>query len=303
MAAGQAAGCLHTMAVTLSQINDKERVFLLNAPVLSSGLFGDTANSVVDRFQEAKRQAAAFEKCLPCHSQSVRAPPIKKSKSGALPLVPLPRNRKGGWCSRLKSSMEVTDLRTVIFNKRLQGSRFKVNSGFNLQERLQPKGPDSFSLGHLRAGPSGEERYTPQYTVPVSPRCPQEIVPLPLPPSVLQGTAISSEFFFQLPPRNVVVLRGSLPLKVCLEQLYRPPPAGHPLQGTKLVAQSTPEASLERLVPLVHFLAAWKLLPNLSQWVLYTVERGYNIQLGSRPPLFNGVFPTQVGPRQALVME
>ncbi len=31
MAAGQAAGCLHTMAVTLSQINHKDRVFLLNA--------------------------------------------------------------------------------------------------------------------------------------------------------------------------------------------------------------------------------------------------------------------------------
>ncbi len=99
-----------------------------------------------------------------------------------------------------------------------------------------------------------------------------------------------------------MVLRGSLPLKVCLEQLD-PPPAGHPLQGTKLVAQSTPEASLERLVPLVHFLAAWELLPNVSQWVLYTVERGYNIQFGSRPPLFNGVFPTLVDPEQALVME
>ncbi len=59
----------------------------------------------------------------------------------------------------------------------------------------------------------------------------------------------------------------------------------------------------ERLVPLVHFLAAWKLLPNVSQWVLRTVERGYKIQFGSRPPLFNGVFPTLVGPEQALVME
>ncbi len=39
------------------------------------------------------------------------------------------------------------------------------------------------------------------------------------------------------------------------------------------------------------------------QWVLHTVERGYKIQFGSRPPLFNGVFPTLVGPEQALVME
>ncbi len=139
--------------------------------------------------------------------------------------------------------------------------------------------------------------------MPVSPQCPQEIVPLPLPPLVLQGTAVSSECFSQLPPGNVAVLRGSLPPKKCLEQLDRPFPAGPPLQGTELAVQSTPEASLERLVPLVHFLAAWKLLPNVSQWVLRTVERGYKIQFGLRPPLFNGVFPTLVGPEQALVME
>ncbi len=139
--------------------------------------------------------------------------------------------------------------------------------------------------------------------VPVSPQCPQEIVPLPLPPSVLQDTVISSESFSQLLPRNVAALRGSLPLKTCLEQLDRPSPAGYPFQGTELAVQSIPEASLERLVPLVHYLAAWKLLPNVSQWVLHTVERGYKIQFGSRSPLFNGVFPTLVGPKQALVME
>ncbi len=169
--------------------------------------------------------------------------------------------------------------------------------------RLWPNSPDNYGPGQLGADPSGEERYTPQNMVPVSPQCPQEIVPLPLPPSVLQDTVISSESFSQLLPRNVAALRGSLPLKTCLEQLDRPSPAGYPFQGTELAVQSIPEASLERLVPLVHYLAAWKLLPNVSQWVLHTVERGYKIQFGSRSPLFNGVFPTLVGPKQALVME
>ncbi len=91
----------------------------------------------------------------------------------------------------------------------------------------------------------GEERYTPPNTVPVSPQCSQEIIPLPLPPLVLQGTAISSESLSQLPPGNVAALRGSLPLKVCSEQLDRPSPAGYPLQGTELSVQSIPEASLE----------------------------------------------------------
>ncbi len=57
----------------------------------------------------------------------------------------------------------------------------------------------------MRAGPSGEERFTPHYTVPVSPQCPQEISLLTLP--VFQGAAVSSEHFSQsLPPRNVAEL-------------------------------------------------------------------------------------------------
>ncbi len=51
---------------------------------------------------------------------------------------------------------------------------------------------------------------------------------------------------------------------------------------------------------LVDYLAAWKLLPNMSWWVMHTVEQGYRSAL---PPPFNGVIPTLVGPEQALVME
>ncbi len=73
--------------------------------------------------------------------------------------------------------------------------------------------------------------------------------------------------------------------------------------GTELAALITPEASLERLVPLVDHLTAWKLLSNVSRWVPQTVERGYRIQFGSPPPQINWVIPTLVGPKQVLVME
>ncbi len=43
--------------LTLSQISEKDRIFLLDAPISQSGLFGDAVNSVIDRFQEAKKQA------------------------------------------------------------------------------------------------------------------------------------------------------------------------------------------------------------------------------------------------------
>ena len=90
--------------------------------------------------------------------------------------------------------------------------------------------------------------------MPVSPQCPQEI-DLPTLP-VFQGAAVSGERFSQLPPGNVAVLRGSRPPGRFPEQLVRPSPAGAPLQGTELTALMTPEISLEKLIPLVDYLAA-----------------------------------------------
>ncbi len=68
-------------------------------------------------------------------------------------------------------------LRTVVSNRRLLRQSW------------------CYSPGLMMAGPSGEERCTPHYTVPVSPQCPQEISRLTLP--VFQGAAVSSERFSQ----------------------------------------------------------------------------------------------------------
>ncbi|KAI2653671.1 Transposon Ty3-G Gag-Pol polyprotein [Labeo rohita] len=123
-------------------------------------------------------------------------------------------------------------------------------------------------------------------------------------PTVLQGTAASDEHLPRISPPGIVAEPGcSSPPRGSLEQLARQSPAGPPLQVSELVVQSIPEASLKRLVPLVDYLAAWKLLPNVSAWVLHTVEKGYAIQFGAPPPPFDWVFPTLVGPEQALVME
>ncbi|KAI2644187.1 Transposon Ty3-I Gag-Pol polyprotein [Labeo rohita] len=154
--------------------------------------------------------------------------------------------------------------------------------------------------GPLRAGPTGEGRGPPHSSVPVSPLCPREISLPTLPGFRAQRSPASPHL--SLPPGNVAELGSSPPLRGSLQQLVQLSPAGHPLQDTELAAQTTPEASLERLVPLVDYLAAWKLLPNVSAWVLRTVERGYRIQFGAPPP-FNGVFPTVVSPEQGLVME
>ncbi len=62
-------------------------------------------------------------------------------------------------------------------------------------------------------------------------------------------------------------------------------------QGSGVTGLATPEASLKRLVPLADFLTVCKRLPNVSQCVLKTVERGYRIQFCSCLPRFNGVVP------------
>ncbi len=45
-------------------------------------------------------------------------------------------------------------------------------------------------------------------------------------------------------------------------------PCRPPFQGTELATLNTPEASLERLVPLVGHPAAWEPLPSVSHWDL-----------------------------------
>lgn len=149
--------------------------------------------------------------------------------------------------------------------------------------------------------------------VPVSLRCPQEAFLPTLPSRVFWGAEVSSKSMILSHDAVSLMLwdhslsaaaSGSLhPLTRTSQQLTRLFPAGSPLQCTKVIAQLNTESSLEQLVPLVDFLAAWKFLSNVSQWVLQIIEKAYRIQFGSRPPSFNGVLFTTVGPVQAFVME
>ncbi|KAI2653857.1 Transposon Ty3-G Gag-Pol polyprotein [Labeo rohita] len=265
--------------LTLSDMKEKDRVFLLDAPLSPAGLFGDAVNAVVDRYQEARKQAAAFQRFLPrrhpAHGAAATEQPRPSTSSSYR------EAQKQSVATRAPPHRE-----RVVKRSSRRGPR--------------PSGPDS--SGPPRAAPSGGKRVAPQYSVSGSPLCPREIGLPTLP--VIQGAAVSSEHppqFF--PPGNVAGLGSSPPPRGSLGPLVQVLPAGQPFQDTVPAAHITPEASLERLVPLVDHLAAWKLLPNVSAWVLHTVERGYRIQFGAPPPPFNGVSPTLVGPEQGLVME
>ncbi|KAI2646369.1 Transposon Ty3-G Gag-Pol polyprotein [Labeo rohita] len=265
--------------LTLSDMKEKDRVFLLDAPLSPAGLFGDAVNAVVDRYQEARKQAAAFQRFLP------RRHP---ARGAAATEQPRPST---------SSSYREAQKQSVATHTPPHRERVVKRSS---RRGPRPSGPDG--SGPPGAAPSGGKRVAPQYSVSGSPPCPREIALPTLP--VFQGAAVSSEHppqFF--PPGNVAGLGSSLPPRGSLGPLVQVLPAGQPFQDTVPAAPVTPEASLERLVPLVDHLAAWKLLPNVSAWVLHTVERGYRIQFGAPPPPFNGVSPTLVGPEQGLVME
>ncbi len=110
--------------LTLSQINNKKQGFYTGRPNIA---FWPVQRRLWDMFQEAKKQAAAFQRFLPrrsqgadgcnlpqpCTSSSYRE--VKKRSVGTCTL-PQRERQEGGRCSRLKSSKEMTGLRNVIFN-------------------------------------------------------------------------------------------------------------------------------------------------------------------------------------------
>ncbi|KAF7705610.1 hypothetical protein C0J45_7134 [Silurus meridionalis] len=93
------------------------------------------------------------------------------------------------------------------------------------------------------------------------------------------------------------------PLMDTIHEGDLPPPRRPPrVHGAPPAALGGSATSLKRLVPLRDFLAAWKDLPEVSRWVLHTIEKGYLIHFGSSPPRFNRMCSNLVGPKQALVL-
>ncbi len=147
--------------LTLSDMKNKDRVCLLDAPLSSSGLFGDAVNSVVDRFQEASKQAAAFRRFLPRRSRAQGAAGQQPStstgssyreaqKESAASRAPPRRSQKQRYSSG--TSRSKPDLRSVLTARRSQ------------KKKSWHMGVQDF-WGQAPLGKKG-------VTVPISPQCP-----------------------------------------------------------------------------------------------------------------------------------
>lgn len=53
-----------SLLLNLFNLKEKFKLFLLYAPLSPSGLFGNAINTIVERFQETKKQAVAFQHSL-----------------------------------------------------------------------------------------------------------------------------------------------------------------------------------------------------------------------------------------------
>ncbi|XDV29637.1 hypothetical protein PO909_032721 [Leuciscus waleckii] len=122
--------------LNLSDIKDKEKHVLLDAPVSTRGLFGDAVNSAVAKSQEASKQAAALQKLLPRrsfieaaereqpHSSKKSAEHRATQKQSVSSRAPPQKSRgHGGRSQTQQSSRGKTDLRTVITAKKAAGKK------------------------------------------------------------------------------------------------------------------------------------------------------------------------------------
>ncbi len=86
--AGSVAAERH-LWLNLTEIRKKEKVFLLDAPISKSGVFGEAVSSVVEKFSSTKTQSAALKQFMPRrmrdHSTPSSSPSSSLSREHSLP--------------------------------------------------------------------------------------------------------------------------------------------------------------------------------------------------------------------------
>ncbi len=82
MAGSVAAEC--HLWLNLTEIREKEKVFLLDAPISQSGFFGETVSSVVEKFRSTKTQSAALKQFMPRQARDHSTPSSSLSREQSL---------------------------------------------------------------------------------------------------------------------------------------------------------------------------------------------------------------------------
>ncbi len=66
--------------LNLTEIREREKTFLMDAPISQSGLFGEAVSAVVDKFRSAKTQSAALNQFMPRRARDFSTPSSSVSR-------------------------------------------------------------------------------------------------------------------------------------------------------------------------------------------------------------------------------
>ncbi len=75
----------HHLWLNLTEIHEKEKVFVLDAPISQSGLFGEAVSLVVEKFRSAKTQSAALKQFMPRRTRDDYTPSSSLYREQLLP--------------------------------------------------------------------------------------------------------------------------------------------------------------------------------------------------------------------------
>ncbi len=307
--------------LNLTEIPEKEKVFLMDAPISQSGLFGEAVSAVVDKFRSAKTQSAALKQFMPRRARDYSTPSSSVSREKPLPR----REPPSGGAQATRPSP------TTVW-----GARGRSSSHQQPSKRVNLKRPNkpAASANPGCSWPPGrnEER---RFTVTGRGQTAEAFLPAPNALSSLKSVTAtlrglvcrsSSPSFlgdaFVFPPLQLVhsppANRMLGDTAVSLLQCTEPVPATHqPSTSLSIIPSKDAEGSPSRwrvpllpdlldtpsqvclplhdtLIPLSHFLHEWECLPGVSLWVLRTIRTGYTLQFGKNPPRFDGVQLTVV---------
>ncbi len=89
--------------LNLTEIREKEKTFLMDAPISQSGLFGEAVSAVVDKFCSAKTQSAALNQFMPRRARDFSTPSSSVSREQPPPRKEPPSG--GAQATRLCSAL------------------------------------------------------------------------------------------------------------------------------------------------------------------------------------------------------
>ncbi len=298
--------------LNLTEIREKEKVFLMDAPISQSGLFGEAVNAVVDKFRSAKTQSAALKQFMPRRARDFSTPSSSVSRE-----QPLPRREppSGG-------AQATRPPPTAVW-----GARGRSSSRQQPRKRVNMKRPNkpAASANPGRSWPPGRNEES-RFTVTGRGQTAKAFLPAPNTLSSLKSVTAtlrglvcrSNSPSFSLPVHLPQASRMLGDTAVSLLQCTEPVPATRqPSTSLSVIPSKDAEGSPSRwrvpllpglldtpsqvclplhdtMIPLSHFLREWERLPGVSLWVLRTIRTGYTLQFGKNPPRFNGVHLTVV---------